>query len=196
MPDPELLAQLRKRLGAPADATRVTTPRPANIPKLEPEDLMSSEDATISRAATFIAGHEGFRPQAYRDTRGRNQPWTVGYGRTGPDVGPTTRMTPEEGRQWLEQRVRENARRMQRAGVAPNPALLSFAYNLGYGTLKSSGALDAALRNDWQGVADTLSKYTKGRDRHGRLVELPGLARRRREEVAMLQDLLRGTNDN
>lgn len=196
MPDPTMLARLRERLGRPAapaaDRTRVALPpRPATIPTLDPESLMSDQDRAISRAAQFIAGHEGFREKAYRDKHGRGEPWTVGYGRTGPDVGPDTRMTLEEGQRWLEQRVRRDANQMRQAGVEPHPALLSFAYNLGYPTLVSSGILDAALQGNWQDVADSMAKYTKGRQ-DGRLVELPGLVRRRREEVNMLQDLLRG----
>lgn len=199
MPDPNFLEKLRQRLGRPrvtSDVTRVSQSRVPMSGKASPEDFMSASDRDIARAVNFIAGHEGFREQAYRDTRGRGQPWTVGYGRTGADVGPTTRMTEEEGRRWLEQRVRQDAERMRQAGVTPHPSLLSFAYNAGYGRLRSSGALDAAKRNDWQAVADALMQVTKGRDAQGRPVELPGLVRRRQEEVAMLQNLLRGTSDN
>jgi GH24 family phage-related lysozyme (muramidase) len=211
MPDPELLAQLRARLQGQAppvtpDATRiredrgpvtpinpmVTPLRPANIPAPQTAAL----DAAIAQATEFIARHEGFRGQAYKDYYGKDHPWTVGYGRTGPDVDSLTTMTESQARAWLEARVRLDADRLQAQGAPVNPSLLSFVYNAGHGRLKSSGALQAALANDWDGVAKSLMKVTKGRDRQHNLVELPGLVKRRREEVAMLRDFLQGQSGN
>jgi GH24 family phage-related lysozyme (muramidase) len=216
--DPERLRRiLAQQPKIPADVTAVTAPAPVTSEDAPDNSLararirarqrtmqraaeappvpflqrapMPMEDA-IARAADFIAKHEGFREQAYKDLRGKDHPWTVGYGRTGPDVGPQTRMSEPEARRWLQQRVVQDARELQRVGAPVHPALLSFVYNAGHGRLKSSGALQAALDADWDRVAESMMKVVYGRDPEHNLVKLPGLERRRREEVQMLQEML------
>lgn len=52
------------------------------------------------KGARFIKNWEGKRLKAYKCTAGV---WTVGYGHTGPDVGPTTTITDakaDEYRGW------------------------------------------------------------------------------------------------
>lgn len=211
--DPPFLARLRERLSSatPADASAVSLPpsteaipQDPTVTPLRPAAFDATRqalrdaddlDESIAKAADFIARHEGFRGQAYKDLRGAGHPWTVGYGRTGAGVDSTTTMSELEARDWLQRRVREDALRLQQAGVPAHPALLSFVYNAGHNRLRSSGALDAALRNDWKAVGDAMMRVIKGRDAQHNLVTLPGLVRRRQQEVAMLQDLLTGEMD-
>lgn len=44
---------------------------------------------------------EGLRLHAYPDPITRASPFTVGYGHTGPEVGPSACCTPERAEQWL-----------------------------------------------------------------------------------------------
>jgi lysozyme len=152
----------------------------------------------VDRAARFIADKEGFSQRAYRDTLGRGQPWTVGYGRTGPDVGPTTTMSEPDAFNWVRNRVRGDSAQMAQGGVPPNEALLSFAYNVGVpGTLRSSVG-QAARTGDWDKTAAAMRQFVYGRDKQGRPVRLQGLANRREAEISLLQSILMGalTNDN
>lgn len=180
-------ARLR-RAHAAADATTVR--RPAQAP--------ATGSGMVDRAARFIADREGFSQQAYKDTLGRGQPWTVGYGRTGPDVGPTTTMSEPDALDWVRNRVRGDSAQMARGGVAPNEALLSFAYNVGVpGTLRSSVG-QAARTGDWDKTAAAMRQFVYGRDEQGRPVRRRGLVNRREAEIALLESLLMGalTNDN
>ena len=154
--DPDLFAQLRKQLQVPAvqaDATAVASRRPRPLRAKPPVGMQlpatsriravldsvlpipgrmrDPDPETIRRAVEFITEEEKFRPNAYKDRVGANHPWTVGYGRTGPDVDSLTTMTEPEARRWTEQRTRENAQAIMREGAEPHPALLSYAYNAG-----------------------------------------------------------------
>jgi lysozyme len=44
---------------------------------------------------------EGLCLKAYPDPLTRASPWTIGYGHTGPDVGPGTVCTAEKAEAWL-----------------------------------------------------------------------------------------------
>jgi lysozyme len=186
-----------RRAQSAADATavrRTGTPAPVTGGGRMPV----SGGRMVDRAARFIADKEGFSQRAYRDTLGRGQPWTVGYGRTGPDVGPTTTMSEPDAFNWVRNRVRGDSAQMARGGVPPNEALLSFAYNVGVpGTLRSSVG-QAARTGDWDRTATAMRQFVYGRDKQGRPVRLQGLANRREAEISLLQSLLMGalTNDN
>ena len=59
-------------------------------------------------------------------------------------------------------------------------ALVSFAFNVGLGTLQKSTLRQKCLREDWEGAAEEFLKYTKG---GGKV--LPGLVKRRNDERAI-----------
>jgi lysozyme len=59
-------------------------------------------------------------------------------------------------------------------------ALVSFAFNVGLGTLQKSTLRQKCLREDWEGAAEEFLKYTKG---GGKV--LPGLVKRRNDERAL-----------
>lgn len=200
--DPRLLEQARQRArqrmreNAPADASgRRASPAPVRAPIAEGPGMVDS-------AARFIAREEQFRPRAYRDMVGRGQPWTVGYGRTGPDVGPNTTMTEPEALQWVVDRVRRDSAALARAGVQPSPGLLSFVYNTSPAIItdprRNTGIGRAARAGDWGQVAQELQRWIYGSG-SGRPVVQGGLVRRRRGEAQMLPDttlraLLGGTD--
>jgi GH24 family phage-related lysozyme (muramidase) len=212
--DPDLFAQLRKQLQVPAvqaDATAVASrkPRPLRakppvgmqLPATSriravldsvlpiPGRMRDPDPETIRRAVEFITEEEKFRPNAYKDRVGVNHPWTVGYGRTGPDVDSLTTMTEREARRWTEQRTRENAQAIMREGAEPHPALLSYAYNAGFGGLRKTGALKAAAAGDWNRVADIIERgATTGSNAAGeRGVVLRGLVTRRQREAELIR---------
>jgi lysozyme len=134
----------------------------------------------------LIKRWEGFRAEAYRDAVGV---WTIGYGHTSmagaPEVKPGMRITPDEGEAILRRDVDVFARGVRAAlrvdlSEAQFSALVSFAYNVGLGNLRSSSVLAAVNRSDFAAVPRRLQLWTKA---GGRV--LPGLVRRRADEAAL-----------
>lgn len=57
---------------------------------------MAVNEDILNIAIPQLEGFEGFRSHAYPDPLSGGEPWTVGYGATGPDIGPDTVWTIEE----------------------------------------------------------------------------------------------------
>ena len=105
-----------------------------------------------------IENAEGFRAHAYWDPIGKV--WTVGFGQTGPQIGPNTVVTRQEATQWVIQN--ETALIKQLLANLPWAvnlsqvrlgALIDAAYNLGLGGLLEFGeALGAMKAQDWVGA--------------------------------------------
>lgn len=147
--------------------------------------LKKSMARTITaEAVALIKEFEGCVLTAYPDPGTGGDPWTIGYGHTGPDVFPGDKITEEEA----EELLRYDLRRFE-AGVEElipglliheYGALVSWAYNCGLGAVS-----DSTLRRrinsgeDHQIViAEELPRWNKG----GSGV-MPGLVRRRAAEV-------------
>jgi lysozyme len=161
----------------------------AKSPGLSPEEeaeLQALEaefgqkpDAT-ERSKAMLRQFEGFKDKAYRDTGGVV---TIGYGRTGADVTPTTRTTREIEEQKLSQRLNETEIPfLRQEGLPENPALVSIVYNLGRTGFKKSSLYPLAKEGRWEEFADKLQQFT--RDKSGTVQ--PGLVKRRKEEAAVL----------
>jgi lysozyme len=105
-----------------------------------------------------IENEEGFRSHAYWDPIGKV--WTVDYGETGPQVGPHTIRTRQEGVQWLESVESKLTTGLKAAlpwtETLSGPrfgALVDAAYNLGLeGLMGFHEALDAMQKSDWIGT--------------------------------------------
>ena len=150
------------------------------------------------KATKMISHHEGVRQKPYRCPA---KLWTVGVGHV---------MFPEQGKLKLDQRdafvpppeamrqysmeevneiLRADLARFEK-GVAtycPVPltqgqfdALVSFAFNVGLGTLQRSTMRQKLLRGDMTGAAEELLKYCMG---GGKI--LKGLQNRRLDERAV-----------
>jgi GH24 family phage-related lysozyme (muramidase) len=96
----------------------------------------------------FIKQFEGLRLTSYQCQAGI---WSVGYGTTGPDIGPNTKVTKEEAEILFASDLMEfegGVRDSLKVTVNQNEfdALVSFAYNVGLGAFRSSTLLK--LLND------------------------------------------------
>lgn len=117
-------------------------------------------------------------------------PWTVGYGATSPDIGPTTVWTQAEADADLVRRAAGLTRRVCELAPRTLPdaclaALVSFAYNLGTDALAGSTLLRRIARRDLVGAADEFGKWV-----HAKGQILPGLVDRRfREAIAYAEGL-------
>ena len=87
---------------------------------------------------------EGCRLSAYPDPASGGDPWTIGYGHTGPEVSPGLTISQAQADGWLEADVAKAAAAVNRllAPVALSPtqrdALVSFCFNVGAAALESS----------------------------------------------------------
>ncbi|KAL8935795.1 MAG: hypothetical protein Q9211_004511 [Gyalolechia sp. 1 TL-2023] len=127
--------------------------------------------------AAFIAGFEGFRADFYRDAAGVK---TIGYGHAcQPDSecdNIDAPITEAEGQALLKSDAATFVNCINNDVNVAFDALVSFTYNLGCGNLA-----DIAVylnRNDFSGATDAMKQYTYAGGQ-----ELPGLVRRRQEEV-------------
>jgi lysozyme len=148
---------------------------------------MTPIENAMALAVPLVKKWEGFRSTPYICSAGV---WTIGYGTTLLESGPVGRDTPPvdepDARIWLENDLRSKAARVLAAarGRVGEPtrfaALLSFAYNLGVGALRSSTLLRAHNAGDFQ---KALGEFPKWKFAGGRATR--GLLLRRLDEAAL-----------
>jgi len=136
-------------------------------------------DPAISLALPLVREFEGCELHAYPDPASGGVPWTIGYGCTGPGIGPDTVWSQAEAEAELEARVTKLAAEIRALLHVPLPdkciaALCSFAHNVGLGNLQHSTLLAEINDGEPLFAAAQFLKWTHAAGR-----ELPGLARRR-----------------
>lgn len=142
--------------------------------------------AGVALAVTMLTGFEGVRTVAYRDPVGIP---TVCMGETrGVKIGDT--YTLQQCKDMATGRVEEFATGVESALTVPVSdktfaAFVSFSYNLGIGVFQNR---IAPLANAGR-LADACNKM--GQYVYARGIKLPGLVRRRQEEVAICLDGLK-----
>lgn len=138
------------------------------------------------KGLALIKNAEGCVLSAYPDPGSGDDPWTIGYGHTGPDVHPGLTITQERA----EQLLRSDLARFE-AGVAQNAgqcsqgqfdALVSFSFNLGLKALLGSTLLRLHKAGDYEGAAGQFGRWT-----HAGGHVMPGLVRRRAAEAEMYE---------
>ena len=128
-----------------------------------------------------IKSYEGLRLQSYQDQRGV---WTVGYGCTGPGIGPGMSITEEQAESMFADRAREFCHGLDPI-LPPDlndnqySALCSLTYNIGLNAFTGSTLhrkLQEGVRG--QGITQELLKWN-----HVDGVVNPGLTQRRQAEA-------------
>lgn len=127
----------------------------------------------------LIKDFEGLRLTAYQDIGGT---WTIGYGHTGADAKKGNTITNQKAHELLTKDVASFVQCVTTAvKVSLNQnqfdALVSFTFNLGCGSLKSSTLLKFLNAGDYVEAANQFErwKFVNG-------VEVAGLLRRRKAE--------------
>jgi GH24 family phage-related lysozyme (muramidase) len=126
------------------------------------------------------------RFDAYPDPGTGGDPWTIGWGSTGPDVKPGVVWTQQECDARLEQSLEKFSAGVQALlGAAATTqhqfdAMVSFAYNVGIGNLKTSTLLRKHIAGDHTGAAAEFAKWNKAAGK-----VLKGLTNRRKAEAAL-----------
>ena len=131
----------------------------------------------------LIKSFEGLVLHSYQDAVGV---WTNGYGNTHnvpQDTNST--ITQDQAEATLEENLRtfeEGVNNLVSRNLSPNQfaALVSFAYNLGLGSLASSTLLTLVNKGDFQGAAGQFKHWVYA---GGEVLE--GLVRRRAAEAEL-----------
>lgn len=136
----------------------------------------------------FIKQHEGLKLQAYLCPSDK---LTIGYGHTGPDVQPGMTITAARAAELFEMDLAKfeaqlnDLRAAWRVSLTQGQydALLSFAYNVGMGSLRSSTLWRKVRTNTSdRSIADEFNRWVYG-TKGGKKVKLPGLVARRKAEA-------------
>jgi lysozyme len=136
---------------------------------------------TSQAGIDLIKKFEGLRLEAYEDVVGV---WTIGYGHTG-DVQPWETLTEAEAEMLLVgdlEETEEGVERLVTVDLDQNEfdALVSFAFNVGLGALKSSTLLKLLNSGNRTGAAAQFKRWDKA---GGKVYA--GLSRRRAAEAEM-----------
>ena len=135
-------------------------------------------------------GFEGVRLTAYPDPATGGDPWTIGYGHTGPEVHSGMTITQEQAENYLMQDVAKaasdvNAKVTVEITQNEFDALVDFAFNCGCGNLNNSTLLKKLNAGDYEGAAHEFEKWDMAAGHH-----MAGLLRRRQaEELLFLKDM-------
>jgi GH24 family phage-related lysozyme (muramidase) len=122
--------------------------------------------------------------EAYPDPGTGGAPWTIGWGATGPGIGPGTIWTQAQCDARLEADLNRHAREVaDTLGSAPTSqaqfdALVSFHYNTG--AIARAALTRKHVAGDFAGAASEFARWNRA---GGRV--LPGLVRRRAAEAAL-----------
>lgn len=130
----------------------------------------------------LIKKFEGCELTAYPDPGTGGDPWTIGYGHTGPEVKEGLAITQSEADEYLKNDVmkfEEGVTDLLEVEVTQGEfdALVSFAYNCGLGALRSSTLLRLLNAGNKLAASQQFSRWDKS---GGRV--LAGLTRRREAE--------------
>jgi lysozyme len=140
-------------------------------------------------AIKLLHQFEGCKLKAYPDPGSKDgHPWTIGWGSTGPGIGPGVVWTQEQADARFEEDLTKFGQQVARLlGDAPTTAhqwaaLVSFAYNVGAGDggLKTSTLLRKHKDGDYEGARKEFARWNKN---DGRVMK--GLTRRRAAEAAV-----------
>jgi len=126
---------------------------------------------------------EGLRLNAYPDPATGAEPYTIGYGHTGPEVHLGMTITQEQAEIYLQQDVLKASHFVNNLNI-PNltqsefDALVDFAFNCGCGNLQKSTLLLKLKAGDIEGASQEFLKWDMAAGKH-----MAGLARRRQAEM-------------
>ena len=132
----------------------------------------------------LIKRNEGCVLDAYPDPATGGDPWTIGYGHTGPDVAEGLSITQERAEELLRQdlgRFQDGVDDLiaENAAISDSQygAMVSLAFNIGLGNFRASSVLRDHNAGNNQAAADAFRMWNKAA---GKVMN--GLTRRREEE--------------
>ena len=165
------------------DLETVTPPTNADITKTPQEPQPKPISATT---INLIKEFEGFESQAYIDTDGTP---VIGYGLSkiaGEAVQLGDRISPKQADTALNtqlQKIQQKLDRVVKVKLSDRQlgALASLSFNVGVNSVENSTLVKKLNTGDYAGAANEFLRWDKANIR-GRLVQMPGLTRRRQAE--------------
>jgi lysozyme len=128
---------------------------------------------------------EELRLEAYPDPATGSEPWTIGWGHTGPDIHKGMKITRSAAEMYLMQDIERCETAIY--GLVQVPltqyefdALVDFVFNVGVGHFKSSTLLTLINKGQFVEASKEFSKWVYA---GGRV--LPGLVTRRSKEAQL-----------
>jgi len=123
---------------------------------------------------------------AYPDPGSGGDPWTIGWGSTGPDIKKGVVWTQKQCDDRFTSHLGEFAEKVSKIlGSTPTTqsqfdAMVSFAYNVGVGNLSASTLLKKHKARDYKGAAAEFARWNKAASK-----VMAGLTRRRAAEAKL-----------
>lgn len=142
-------------------------------------------ETPIDVAVKLVKEFEGLELTAYPDPGTGADPWTIGYGATGPGIKKGVVWTQAMADARLAQDLRRFADGVAAVvKVATNQnqmgAMISLAYNIGLGAFSGSTLLRKLNAGDYNGAKEQFARWNRA---GGRVMR--GLSRRRAAEAAV-----------
>lgn len=143
---------------------------------------MTPSKACIDNIKRF----EGCVLHAYPDPGSGGDPWTIGYGATGPGIKQGATWSQEQANDRLAADVARFGEQVAAlVGTSPTTqgqfdGMTSFAFNVGARNLSTSTLLKLHKAGNFAGAASEFAKWTKAAGK-----VLPGLVTRRSAEAAL-----------
>lgn len=159
---------------------------------LQPAPAPSTGRKIGARGLALMHEFEGCRLEAYPDPGSRDgNPWTIGWGSTGPDIKRGTVWTQEQADARFEQDINTKyAPAVDKLlGDVPTTqnqfdAMVCLTYNIGINAFSRSTVLRLHKAGDFQGAARAFLMWNKN---DGKVMR--GLTRRRLAESDLYDDL-------
>src|SRR5690625_4394084 len=148
-------------------------------------DSGAGQPQWLKLALPLVKASEGCQLLSYPDPATGGEPFTIGWGQTGPDIGPSTAWTQAEADAALIDTLKANCRRIKASVAVPlEPqqlaALSSFVYNVGIGAFRSSTLLELLNYGEYEDAADQFPRWKYA---DGNIMQ--GLVTRRRRERSL-----------
>lgn len=154
-------------------------------------------NAALDLVVPLLRVAEGLRLEAYQDAGAKI--WTIGYGHTGPTVGPGVKLTHKRATELLFEDLKWVGAALDDTVKVPledhqAAALASLIYNIGETAWRSSTALKRLNAGNYEGAAEAMTWFNKV-TKDGKKVTLPGLVNRRTMERNMFLGTTPGIGD-
>jgi|SRR5579859_670075 len=154
------------------------------IAKSQAVGAATNDELTLTQnVKQLIERDEGDVLTAYPDPATGGDPWTIGYGHTGPDVTPNLTITQAQAEILLAGDLHKFEEGVKGyVGDAPTTdnqfsAMVSLSYNVGLGNFERSSVLRFHKAGQYQQAADAFLLWDKAAGQ-----VMSGLVRRRRQE--------------
>lgn len=143
--------------------------------------------SALDEALALVKRWEGLSLEAYPDPGTGGDPWTIGWGSTGPGIAKGVKWTQKQADDRLASDVRRFLVGVQHAlhRLATDKqlgAMTSLAYNIGLGAFQNSTLLRKFNAGDISAAAEQFSRWNRA---GGRIMK--GLSNRRADEAAVFR---------